>query len=103
MKKFKIKIGPEPLAEIQEIINWYNNRKQGLGKIFDSRIKNIIKKLTTNALIYEKKYGNIRCASVGKFPYLIHFEVIENENLLIITTIKHTSRNPNIWLDPENE
>jgi hypothetical protein len=101
MRKFKIRIGAEPLNEIQEIINWYNDRKVGLGASFDRRIKLEIKRLKTNALFFEKRYGNMRCARVGKFPYLIHFEVIENENAINITSIKHTSRNPNLWLEPE--
>jgi hypothetical protein len=37
MKKYKIKIEPEALADIQQITDWYNNANSGLGKRFQNR------------------------------------------------------------------
>ena len=34
MKKYKVKIEPEALADIQEITDWYNEAQAGLGKRF---------------------------------------------------------------------
>lgn len=34
MKKYKIKIDPEALADIQDIANWYNKAQAKLGKRF---------------------------------------------------------------------
>ncbi len=43
MKKYKVKIAPEALADIQEITNWYNEQQAGLGKRFqNTTIKLII-------------------------------------------------------------
>jgi hypothetical protein len=40
--KYKVKIEPEALADIQDISNWYNKKKSGLGKKFrNSTIKQI--------------------------------------------------------------
>ena len=32
MKKYKVKIEPEALADIQEITDWYNETQTGLGR-----------------------------------------------------------------------
>jgi hypothetical protein len=42
MRKYKIKIEPEALADIQEITDWYNDAQEGLGKRFQkTAIKHI--------------------------------------------------------------
>lgn len=40
MKKYKVKIEPEALADIQEITDWYNEAQAGLGKRFQKGRKN---------------------------------------------------------------
>lgn len=42
MEKYKIKIEPVALADIQDITDWYNEKKEGLGKRFqETAIKQI--------------------------------------------------------------
>jgi len=42
MKKYKVKIDPEALADIQNITNWYNQAQDKLGKRFqDTAISKI--------------------------------------------------------------
>ena len=36
MHKYKVKIEPEALADIQEITDWYNEAQAGLGKRFQN-------------------------------------------------------------------
>lgn len=45
---FKIKIEPEAIQDIQNVITWYNKQQAGLGKKFLSELKLHIKLLKTN-------------------------------------------------------
>ena len=99
----KIVISPKAIAELQEIIKWYNDKKPSLGDDFKIRAKATINNLKENHFSFQIRYSDVRCCQIFKFPYLIHFKIFENDEIVVITTIKHTSRNPNIWLDPENE
>jgi len=74
---------------------WYNEQKQGLGNEFllslDSKLENI----KNNPSIYAVKYRETRVAYTKRFPYGIHYKV-EKERIFVLA-ILHTSRNPKIW------
>lgn len=54
-------------------------------------------KLSTTALLYSIKYDGIRCMSIDKFPYLVHYRVNEHTKIVSVEALFHTSRSPNIW------
>lgn len=43
------------------------------------------------------KFGEVRIAFLKKFPFGIHYVYKEKENQIIIYSVFHTSRNPEIW------
>ncbi|WP_310558233.1 type II toxin-antitoxin system RelE/ParE family toxin [Flavobacterium sp.] len=43
------------------------------------------------------KYNEIRCRKIEKFPFLIHYQINENLNIVTVFAVFHTSRNPEIW------
>jgi plasmid stabilization system protein ParE len=94
--EFNVFIEPEALNDIQEAVYWYNEKQKGLGKRFFSEVKKKIVFLRKNPF-YAIRYDNIRCVLVEKFPYLIHYYINENEKLIVIISIFHSSRNPNLW------
>jgi plasmid stabilization system protein ParE len=97
MKPYKVRISPDALLDIQEATNWYNEQVPKLGTRFQDDTKNQINKLKNNALKHSIRYADVRCALIKKFPFLIHFVVDEDNQLVEIFAILHTSRNPKIW------
>lgn len=95
---YKVKIEPEALANIQDIIIWYNQQKSGLGERFRKAIISKIDVLNKNPHIYRIRYKQIRCILVKKFPYMIHFYINEEMKKVEILAIISTDRNPKIWL-----
>ena len=91
--RWLVDITPEAKLDIQEAIDWYNDKQKGLGKKFHKEVKNGIARLEENPF-YAIKYNQIRCLSVPKFPYLLHFIVEEDDKKVIILGILHTSLNP---------
>ena len=59
MKKYKVKIEPEALADIQEITDWYNEAQAGLGKRFQNTAIKQINSLNKDPQIYAIRYKEI--------------------------------------------
>ncbi len=75
MKKFKLKIEPEALCDIQEITALYNEQLSGLGERFQKTLIQQINSLNKDPYIYTIRYKEIRCVATTKFPYMAHFYI----------------------------
>ncbi len=90
---FKIIILPLAEKEIDESIEFYENRSKGLGKQYLNYLKSYLKVLKTNPQLFEiKKQPCFRELTLFKFPFVIIYEISGNE--IIIHSVFHTSRNP---------
>lgn len=94
---YKIKIDEDALADLREIVVWYNDQVQNLGIRFHKQVKSQINSLKTQPYISSIRYNDIRCMLVKKFPFMIHYTVNEESKIVEIYSIFHTSRNPQIW------
>ena len=101
--QYKIIIDKDALNDIQEVTDWYNTRLNGLGKKFQLQVKSQINKLKQNPNIYTIRYSEVRCLVVKKYPYMVHFKV-DNENSIVkVFAVIHTSRNPKIWSEKNKD
>ena len=82
MKSYKVRISPDALLDIQEATNWYNDQVPKLGTRFQEEAKSQINKLKNNPIKHSIRYVNVRCALIKKFPFLIHF-IIDEENQIV--------------------
>ena len=96
---YTVKIEPEALADIQDITNWYNEMKNGLGKKFQTATIKQIDCLKKNPLAYSIRYEQIRCTPVKRFPYLVHFFADIKMMTVEVLAVISTDRNPKIWLE----
>jgi plasmid stabilization system protein ParE len=99
MKRYKVRIDPEALSDIQEITDWYNNQLPEPGKRFQITAIRQINTLHTNPQIYAIRYREIRCMIVKKFPYLVHFYINEEATSIEVLAVISTDRNPKIWTE----
>ncbi len=97
MKKYKVKIEPEALTDIQEITHWYNKQQAGLGNRFQETAIKHIDSLNTTPQICAVRYNEIRCVLIRKFPYMIHFFINEENSTVEVLSVISTDRNPKIW------
>jgi len=94
---YNIKIRTEALADIQEIVVWYEERRLGLGDNFKIIVSKRIDQLESSPYMYCIRYDNIRCIPLKKFPYMVHYSVTENTKEVQIFAVIHCHRNPEIW------
>jgi hypothetical protein len=97
MNKYKVKIEPEALADIQEITDWYNEAQAGLGGRFQKAAIKQINTLSNDPQIYAIRYKEIRCVVIKKFPYMVHYYINNENNTVEVLAVISTDRNPKIW------
>jgi mRNA-degrading endonuclease RelE of RelBE toxin-antitoxin system len=99
MAKYKIRVHDFALQDIQQATDWYNGQSKGLGSRFQKQAKAQINSLKKNPLGYAIRYADVRCMLVKKFPFLVHFNIDENQHLVEVFAVYHTSRDPKIWME----
>jgi plasmid stabilization system protein ParE len=94
---FNIIILPVAKRDIKEAADWYNLKQPDLGKKFIKEVRLKVGLLKRDPFIYAVRYDYIRVSVLDIFPFMIHFGIVEPQNLIIIYAVLHTSRNPELW------
>jgi plasmid stabilization system protein ParE len=94
---YKIEILPLAKNDIQDAAGWYNNRQIGLGKRFTKEVRKKVNLIKNHPKGFTIKYENIRTAVLDVFPFMIHYTVNDNDKIIVVSAVLHTSRNPVIW------
>ncbi len=95
--KFKVVYNPDFYEDIVQAMDWHNEKQPGLGGKLFNAVKKLTRKLTTSALHYAIRYDDIRCMPIEKFPYVVHYRVDEQNKIVKIEALFHSSRNPGLW------
>ena len=88
-----IKLEPEDKIDIQDAIDYYNFKENGLGRKFYQTIAQSFDTLSQNPF-YQIRYKNIRCYYIKPFPFLVHYIINEDEKTVQILGVIHTSTPP---------
>jgi hypothetical protein len=98
MKRYKVLFSSGALTDLQEACTWYNLQQKGLGARLITDVKNVIATVKQNPHFASIKFANIRTSACKTFPYAIHYEIDEENNLIRVVSIFHFSRRP-YWLE----
>jgi hypothetical protein len=97
LKKFVLDVEPEVFDDIQEAVDFYNSRKQGLGERFYKAIDKQFDFLKKNYFSFAVRYDDIRCMKVEKFPYMVHYRVLQSQETISIKAVFCTHGDPDKW------
>ena len=81
-------------TELIEPFNWYQERKDGLGNLFRDEINKKIVEIASHPERYPLVFKSFRQTAIKKFPFVIIYEFIKEENYILISSVFHTKRNP---------
>lgn len=93
MSKFQVIILEKTFQEIENARNYYENNQINLGTSFTKEVFSILEILESNPLLFPVKFNNIREAVIKKFPFVVVFQVLTN-NEIIVLSVFHFRRNP---------
>jgi mRNA-degrading endonuclease RelE of RelBE toxin-antitoxin system len=100
---YKLIYAAEVYNDLQENIDWYNQKQPSLGSRFFKAVKEQISRIKKNPYAIAVRYNNVRCAKVKRFPYLIHFEIFQDQNIIKVIAVFSTHRDPFIWEEKTNK
>jgi hypothetical protein len=94
MKKFTVTFSPIALDDIEQTTAYYEEVQPGLGKRFAAQLQLTLNAIKRNPSFASVRYDDIRCAQVKKFPYLVHYHILETELLVTIIAVYSTHKEP---------
>ena len=98
MRSFKIRIEERALDDIQQGFDYYEQVQNGLGVRFNNAIFQAFDTLRRNPY-YQVRYDKFRCLLVKRFPYMIHYEVNETDQVIDVFAVINTNLDPKAnWL-----
>src|SRR5690606_6087316 len=89
---YKLIISGKAKYEIEEAYFYYEYAQKGLGDKFITHLDNYLERISTSPWQFPEKRSPYREAFVRKFPFLIIFE-IQNNNI-VIYSVFNTSQDP---------
>jgi plasmid stabilization system protein ParE len=89
---YKLILQSEVEDDIDEVYNWYEDQKAGLGEEFLTELAAFYGKLESHPAAFKKIKKSYRQVALKRFPYVIIFEIIKTE--VFLYAVFHTSRNP---------
>ena len=94
MKQYTIKFVPQSLEDIEEAVDYYNEQLWGLGNKFLLDLDKVYKAIRLNPFFASVKYDNVHCAAFKKFPFSIHYQVDEKNEMVLIVAVFNTWKEP---------
>jgi hypothetical protein len=91
--KFRLEVSFEARKEIEEIVEWYEDKQKGLGEKFLDTVILYEKYLSFNAHSHPKVRGEFRELVIRKFPYIIIYSIV-NQTTVLLVGLVHTKRHP---------
>ena len=99
MNNYSVVISPGAQSDIRNSIHYYNQQQVGVGEKFLNDLSEDFCILGLNPY-FEIRYAKVRCLPMKRFPFLIHFLIIENKKIVRVEAVIHTAMNPK-WLQTE--
>ena len=90
---YLIKINKRAFNDIQKALSYYDTIDTLIADKFLSNLNRTINSIASNTF-FQNRYTDVKCLLVPKFPYMIHFQVKERKNFVVIRAVINTSKNP---------
>ncbi len=81
--------------ELQEAVDYYNQRQEGLGNEFAIEVYQSIQRILSHPDLWQKLSSRTRRCMTSRFPYGIVYQ--KRKDLVLIVAIGHLHRRPYYW------
>lgn len=94
---YTLKLDPLAKLDIENNIDWYEEKQTGLGSRFYDQVKIIFDLIQQNPYSFPQKYKNTRAVPVRDFPFTIHYIIDKQNKVIAILSVFKTPQNPQKW------
>lgn len=88
---------PAAKEDIRSAAKWYNEKQNGLGRRFTQLIRKKLSFIERNPEASVNRNKNVRTANLDVFPFLIHYQIDDEREQIVVLAVFHTSLNPEKW------
>src|SRR5438046_1831687 len=94
---YRLLVRPEVEADIAQAELWYEKRQEGLGKDFTRMVRDAMRELPRNPMIYRLRHRvlGIRWFYPPRFPYRIVYR-LEGESIVVLAVL-HAKQHDRQW------
>jgi plasmid stabilization system protein ParE len=96
-----IEFHPEAAEEFEAAVDWYEERKTGLGLDFAAEIHAALHRAAAMPEAWTRLPGNVRRVLVNRFPYGVLYE--PGKTSLVVLAVMHLRRKPGYWTTRRSE
>lgn len=90
---YQLQVLRKAKEDMQKSAEWYNKQQAGVGDRFLLEVVNTFRLIESNPLHYQERFSKqFRFAKVHVFPFVVVFKI--KDELIIVNSVFHTSRNP---------
>ena len=93
---FKSIILPRAKEDIRQAAKWYSKKSPRLSKRFTAEVRDTVRHIKQNPKASSIRYDQVRTAVLNIFPFMVHYTVDEFNTTVVITSVFHTSRDPEL-------
>ncbi len=96
---WRVVVRPEAGDDLIEAANWYDSRREGLGKEFVGEVLCVLDELAENPRLGSRRHPtkDIHWRYPERFPYRIIYEVSEASRVVIVAAVLHAARHDRHW------
>ena len=97
-----IRYEPEALLEVSQAVNWYEDRRRGLGTDFLRALDGTVDRIAHQQILGLRlpvldRSSTVRRVAVPRFPYQVVFQVVDE--VVRVLAVAHDRRRPAYWAD----
>jgi plasmid stabilization system protein ParE len=92
--KFKIINIPQVTEDLQLILDFYTEISPKLPKQLIKQLRFGVNQILKSPYGYQIKYKNVRTLLIYKFPYHIHYYIVEKLTQILVLAVIHSYRKP---------
>ena len=93
MKSYTVRVLASAEADLDEAFEYYSDISPKLGQRFIKLVNASLNDLKKHPH-YQIRYDNFRMKIVNKFPYIIHYILDENRQIVFVYGIRNSYQNP---------
>lgn len=86
---------PSAKAELQEAVDFYEDRRAGLGEEFAAEVRSTVGRILLNPTAWSKLSENARRCRLRRFPYGLIYQIRRDQ--ILILAVMHFRRSPGYW------
>jgi plasmid stabilization system protein ParE len=91
----KVIVRPAAEADIQEVHDYLDQVREGLGTQFANHLRNVFESLESSPEMYGVVWKDIRAARVQKFQYVVYYVVFPSR--VEVLAVLHGARAARSW------